>query len=151
VAAGFVAAATRAEANRLELDANRIGFARIATAVARARPGGVVVHCDAGHGRTGIAVALLLGVVGVPNQFIAEDYALSAPSLDAAYARWVASQAQANPLEAEAMRRQSSADPMAMLSTLDYLAERYGGAESYLLGGGMRPEDLESLSVRLRA
>ena len=149
LAAAFAEAPTRAEANRLELDANRVGFARIATGVARARPGGVVVHCDAGHGRTGIAVAVMLSAVGVPDQFIAEDYALSAPSLDELYARWVANQVEANRVEAEALRRQSSADPAAMLDTLEYLVERYGGAEAYLIGGGLRPDDLESLRVRL--
>ena len=56
----FAGTCSRAAANRLELDANRIGFARIISAVARARPGGVVVHCRAGHGRTGTAVALVM-------------------------------------------------------------------------------------------
>jgi protein tyrosine/serine phosphatase len=149
LAAAFGAATTRAEANRLELDANRVGSARIVAAVAQARPGGVVVHCHAGHGRTGLAVALMLAVVGVPGQAIADDYALSTDSLDESYARWLAERADANAVEAEALRRQSSAEPEAMLQTLAYLVRRYGGAHDYLLGGGATHADLEALKTRL--
>lgn len=45
--------------------------------VARARPGGVVIHCSAGRDRTGLACALLLHVVGVDPATIAADHALS--------------------------------------------------------------------------
>ena len=83
----------------------------------------------------------VLAAVGVPNDRIAEAYALSAPSLDAAYARWLANQNAVNSVEAEALRRQATAGPSAMLQTLDYLFNRYGGAEEYLIGGGAAPRD----------
>ena len=35
------------------------------------------------------------------------------------------------------------------VADLEYLVARYGGAEAYLIGGGMRSDDLESLRVRL--
>ena len=145
----FAGTCSRAAANRLELDANRIGFARIISAIARARPGGVVVHCRAGHGRTGIAVALVLAVAGVPDQVIADEYALSSESLDETYARWLADQANVNAVEAEAFRRQAAAEPQAMLQTLDYVVGRYGSARDYLRGGGATPEDLDALIARL--
>lgn len=37
----------------------------------------VVVHCAAGKDRTGIAIALLLGVLDVPHETIIEDYLLT--------------------------------------------------------------------------
>jgi protein-tyrosine phosphatase len=37
----------------------------------------VLIHCAAGNDRTGIVAALWLAAVGVPNETIAEDYALS--------------------------------------------------------------------------
>src|SRR5436309_6252589 len=45
-----------------------------------AAPGGLpaVVHCTAGKDRTGLIVALVLGLAGVPTTTIVEDYALSA-------------------------------------------------------------------------
>ena len=75
--AGIRAAESRLELNVIDLDANRAGFASIATAIARAPAGGVVVHCHAGKDRTGIAIALVLSLVGVPDETIAADYALS--------------------------------------------------------------------------
>jgi protein-tyrosine phosphatase len=37
-----------------------------------------LVHCSAGKDRTGIVVGLVLSAVGVPDEIVAEDYALSA-------------------------------------------------------------------------
>jgi protein-tyrosine phosphatase len=49
-----------------------------------ARPGALpaLVHCTAGKDRTGIVVALVLAAVGVPDEFVAADYALSGTYLD---------------------------------------------------------------------
>ena len=55
-------------------------------AVARAEPGGVVVHCGLGRDRTGLVTMLLLALVGVAPQDIADDCELSTsrlPPLDA--------------------------------------------------------------------
>lgn len=46
-------------------------------AVARARPGGVVVHCGIGRDRTGLVTMLLLALAGVAPDEIAADYELS--------------------------------------------------------------------------
>ena len=42
--------------------------------IAAAQPGGVVVHCVDGQDRTGQVVAMLLALVGVPVDAIADDY-----------------------------------------------------------------------------
>ena len=41
-----------------------------------------LVHCAAGQDRTGIVIALVLDVLGVPDELIAADYALSSVYLD---------------------------------------------------------------------
>lgn len=46
-------------------------------AVADAPPGGVLVHCGIGRDRTGLVALLLLALVGVAPDDIAEDYDLS--------------------------------------------------------------------------
>jgi hypothetical protein len=51
--------------------------ARAVAAVARARPGGVAVHCGVGRDRTGLVSLLVLALVGVEPEAIAADYALS--------------------------------------------------------------------------
>ncbi|GAA3048050.1 tyrosine-protein phosphatase [Actinokineospora globicatena] len=56
---------------------------------ALAEPGGLpaVFHCAAGKDRTGILAALVLRLLGVPAEDVADDYAVS----EQATARWVAS------------------------------------------------------------
>jgi protein-tyrosine phosphatase len=61
--------------------------ARVVSAVARAAPGGVVVHCGIGRDRTGMLSALLLALVGVVPELIAADYELSADRLRSHWAR----------------------------------------------------------------
>ncbi|WBP88113.1 tyrosine-protein phosphatase [Kitasatospora cathayae] len=60
--------------------------AALVTAIADARPGGLVVHCGAGRDRTGLAALLLLALAGVDRAAIAEDYLLSAPNVRPLYA-----------------------------------------------------------------
>jgi protein-tyrosine phosphatase len=51
--------------------------AGVLTAIARAQPGGVAVHCGIGRDRTGMIAILLLALAGVGAEEIAADYALS--------------------------------------------------------------------------
>ena len=46
-----------------------------------------VVHCSAGKDRTGVLSALVLAFLGVPDQTIVEDYALSAAAMDRLFER----------------------------------------------------------------
>ncbi|MER7850481.1 tyrosine-protein phosphatase [Kitasatospora sp. NPDC096077] len=59
--------------------------AALITAIADARPGGLVVHCGAGRDRTGLAALLLLALAGVDRAAIAEDYLLSGPNVRPLY------------------------------------------------------------------
>jgi protein-tyrosine phosphatase len=45
--------------------------------IARARPGGVAIHCVGGRDRTGLVTMLVLMLAGVPRELIVEDYALT--------------------------------------------------------------------------
>jgi protein tyrosine/serine phosphatase len=148
VRAVWDAADSRAEFNRADLDFHRLGITAIVTAIADAPPGGVLVHCHAGKDRTGIVVALVLAVVGVSDTDIADDYALSELAMDQIMKEWLAHIGAA---ESEHERQWALAMPSraAMLDTLAYLRERYGGAERYLLDGGMTTEQLARLRARL--
>jgi len=55
--------------------------ARAVSAVARSRPGGVVISCGRGCDRTGLVAFLLLSLVGVAPDEIAADWALSVERL----------------------------------------------------------------------
>ena len=51
--------------------------AAVFTAIARAEPGGIAVHCGIGRDRTGLIAILLLALAGADPDEIAADYALS--------------------------------------------------------------------------
>ncbi|MFI9814602.1 tyrosine-protein phosphatase [Saccharothrix variisporea] len=61
-------------------------LAEAVTAVAEAEPGGVLVHCAAGRDRTGLVSMLLLALVGVAPEDIADDYELSTARLAPGFA-----------------------------------------------------------------
>ncbi|HEV2635846.1 MAG TPA: tyrosine-protein phosphatase [Actinocrinis sp.] len=52
-------------------------MAEFVAAVAGAAPGGILVHCELGRDRTGLAVMVLLRLAGVEPEAIAADYELS--------------------------------------------------------------------------
>src|SRR5262249_40502205 len=66
-------------------------IARVVTLLADAEAP-AVFHCAAGKDRTGVVSAIVLGLLGVPDEVIVADYAATRESLDAIVGRL-------NPLE----------------------------------------------------
>ena len=144
---GLDPARTRAERDALVLDQRAEHIVAMARAFAHAAPGGVLIHCLAGKDRTGIAVALLLGVVGVDDAQISADYALSEASLAAERA---AALAAAPDEEARArIERGYDARAETMLATLAHLRSRHDGAEEYLMRAGLSGADIQRIRERL--
>lgn len=98
--------------------------------------GAVVVHCHGGKDRTGIVVALLLSIAGVPRETIIEDYSLSEVQLEPLHAAWLEEQriAQGHPIERP---RWMHSRPETMHGVLDFLDREYGGPEGYLEAAGV--------------
>lgn len=140
-------ARTRAERDAAVLDRRREQIVAMARAVANAAPGGVLIHCLAGKDRTGIATALLLGLVGVSDEDIAADYTLSVANLAGELAAALA----AAPSDEERARLERSYDarPDTMLATLAHLRTRHGGPEAYLVRGGLSAVDIQRIDARL--
>jgi len=101
--------------------------AAVISAIAQARPGGVLFHCIRGHDRTGIIALLLLALVGVRPDDIVADYELS---LD--------------PKRDELLEREHSSVRDSILSTLEGL-----NIDSYLRMGGVSQADLVAVRKRL--
>ncbi|MFJ7255793.1 tyrosine-protein phosphatase [Streptomyces sp. NPDC098085] len=133
----------------------------IADAVtAAAAPGATLVHCAAGKDRTGLLVALLLDLAGVPLDEIAEDYARTADALPQIFAA-LAGAADRSALNAGAADRSApngggvarstagtalgdrsippallEAPAEAIRTFVDGIRTRHGGTEAFLRGCG---------------
>lgn len=131
----------------LDLFPARVGA--IMAAVADAPQGGVLVHCFAGKDRTGITVAMLLELAGVPRETIAADYALSDSYLQPLYDELLAK--VEDPAERERQAKQYTALPATILATLAHLDTRYGGVQAYLQRASVTDEQIERIRERLRS
>lgn len=107
--------------NAAYLSTHQTSIAAIMRAVADAPDGGIVIHCHAGRDRTGLIVALLLGIAGVPAATISADYALS-----------------------------FSAVSETMDATLAHIERAYGGIAAYLHAIGVTEDEIARLRHRLR-
>ncbi len=93
-----------------------------------------VFHCTAGKDRAGIIAAVVLGILGVPDDQIADDYhltepfmpqILSGPGLPSTTLEWFAT------LTEEQMEEICAAPVDVMATTLEWLNDTNGGVMSY--------------------
>ena len=126
------------------LDRRRSKVSQILATLASPGTLPALVHCHGGKDRTGIVTALALALVGVPAATIAEDYALSARYLLQRSLDGRAPSSEAHYTSGEDFRREVC-PPEAMLGTLQYLEERYGGVQGYVLDGALTREQIDSL------
>ena len=118
-------------------------IARVVELIADAK-GGAVYHCAAGKDRTGVISAILLSVLGVPEELIVADYALSRQNLDAIIERLNASDGYKDMFE-HLPPDTLHAEPETMVSLLAKLKEGYGAAEAFLESAGVRSDGVERL------
>jgi len=120
----------------------------VLTLVANQATHPVIVHCTAGKDRTGVLVAVLLGLLGVPDEIIITDYALSARAMDRLRQKLVAQfpEAKATIDAADAM---FSAAPENMASLLAALRSEYGTIEAYAESAGAGPDVVKGLREHL--
>jgi protein-tyrosine phosphatase len=109
-----------------------------------------VYHCAAGKDRTGMISAILLGVLGVPDEIIVADYAASREQLDAIVDRLMAAEGYQAMLEALPPDT-LHAVPETMVSLLRQLRDRYGSIEGYVREAGAAPETGRRLRARFLA
>lgn len=115
-----------------------------AVLAALAVPGALpaVVNCTAGKDRTGLVVALLLGLAGVPEETIVTDYALSGACLAGVYLDEARQRAAAQGFSYDLL---VLCDPDFMRATLAHLNQRYGGIEAYVRTAGLGDAEIDQL------
>ena len=118
-----------------------------------AAPGGLpaLVHCTAGKDRTGMLVALVLGLLGVPAPTIVADYALTAQYLVGTYLDEARQRAARRGIPWEWYQPQVDCHPECMHSTLQYLDQRYGSIAAYVRTIGVSDEQCDRLRRALLA
>ncbi len=114
---------------------------------AGALPG--LVHCSAGKDRTGMLVALILAAIGVEDDVIAADYALSRTYLlaepTAAIRQVRASTGLGQRLDLELM----GSPPEIILTALAEVRGQAGSVTGYLLRHGLTEAELDTLRAAL--
>ncbi len=95
-----------------------------------------IIHCTAGKDRTGIAIALLLKWLGVPDETIIADYSLSNRYFEQFYAFGTRAVKSLNRLgvTGEHIKPLLIANPAAMRTALEHVDTQYGSIENYLRG-----------------
>ncbi|WP_435084708.1 tyrosine-protein phosphatase [Gordonia hongkongensis] len=113
-----------------------------------ARPSALpaLVHCAAGKDRTGVVIALVLSAIGMPDDIVAADYALTADYLTAEFFDALPVESGAADPTAEVLR---GARPESMTAMLRVLAAEHGGARTYLTGHGVPDEAIDQLHTAL--
>ncbi|KAJ7072922.1 protein-tyrosine phosphatase-like protein [Mycena amicta] len=113
---------------------------------------GCLFHCTAGKDRTGIVAALILMLLGVNDDDIAQDYALTTLGLEPA--RTIL-QARLQKIPAcvanmEGTMNMGSSKKESMRAILDMIREEYGGAAEYLRNKvGLTEEDVQTVRKNL--
>ena len=117
------------------LDAGRDRFGEVFRTLADPDTLPAVIHCAAGKDRTGVTIALLLRLLGVPDEAIVLDYAITDRNMARLMDRLrvpidsgLAPQIPPHFLRAE---------PATMQAFLVALDERYESAEAYLTAAGV--------------
>jgi protein-tyrosine phosphatase len=116
-----------------------------------ARPGALpaLVHCTAGKDRTGIVVAFALAAVGVPDEFVAADYALSGMYLDPQHTPTIGRVQESTGL-GERLTAELLASPPELITRAIGRARRHAGTVAdYLAACGVTCAELTALRSAL--
>jgi protein tyrosine/serine phosphatase len=106
-------------------------------------------HCAAGKDRTGVLCALLLDVLGVTREAIAEDYAMTAAGLPGVFRRLVGVEPYRRTL---AGADAADHEPLAptIVAFLEAVDEQFGGTEAWLVEHGVEPALVDGFRSAMR-
>jgi protein-tyrosine phosphatase len=117
-----------------------------ALAAPDARP--AVFHCTAGKDRTGLLSALVLSLLGVPEETVIADYALSGAAMHRLRAKLIEKYPDGESLIADSDVL-FSADPANMVALFAHLRNRYGTVAEYAAQVGVPGDVVQRLRQSL--
>jgi protein-tyrosine phosphatase len=95
-----------------------------------------LVHCSAGKDRAGLAAAIVLLTLGVPEKTVMQDYLLSNQYRAAENARAITSvSALLDPAGVEVVRSLVEVRPEYLQAALDMMVKKYGSIDGYIRKG----------------
>jgi protein-tyrosine phosphatase len=107
-----------------------------------------VFHCTAGKDRTGVLSALVLSLLGVEEETVVADYALSGAAMVRLRAKILVKYPESRET-IENISEVFSAEPAQMERLLDHLRAEYGSVEAYLRNLGAGDELIAALRAEL--
>jgi len=112
-----------------------------------AAPGALpaLVHCTAGKDRTGIVVAFTLAAIGVSDEIIAADYALSSLYLDPQLTPAIGRISADTGLDEQVTQAMMASPPELIMKVLDRARDQAGSVEGYLAHHGVTQAELAAL------
>jgi len=114
------------------------GFGLALRSIAEAEAAPLAVHCFVGIDRTGIVSALTLSLLGVPDEVVAADYALSEAAVPALRSELNIQLTDLGVTPAEAM-----------LNFLDALRAEHGSVEAYAKSIGITDDHIAAMRAHL--
>ena len=137
---------------RVMIDGNASIIGEMLTTIAESDSGAVLVHCTAGKDRTGVFIAILLHLLGVPLETISADYNISNQFYDQFAKRLQTDLAVLRRLQLsnEQIKPLLIADPDLLRRSLTYIVDHYGSIERYAIEkAGVSEQTLARLRTRL--
>lgn len=103
----------------------------------------VLFHCAAGKDRTGFAAAVLLAMLGVPDETIIEDYRLTESWITGQRDRFLRKKREEGKDDA-IWQPLFTCDAAYLLTALDTIREEAGGIEAWLVRIGITPQQIDA-------
>lgn len=151
ILAGEITEVTMAEVEasyREILDRHASGFGlAVETILASAGPS--LFHCTAGKDRTGLLAMLVLSTVGVSDEDVLADFALSNPYRAERRMTELRPSFEARGLDIERFRPALTAPEPALAAAIPWLRQTHGSVEAYLEGAAGVPDAGRRLRERL--
>jgi protein-tyrosine phosphatase len=109
----------------------------------------LVFHCAAGKDRTGVLAALILSILGVPDEIISADYGLTELGMKRLIKWAEVSQPELATAYANMPARFAAADPRAMAIILDDLNTKHGSVQNFVREIGVSDQTANTLRESL--